>query len=199
MSLSIRKTHRIMGVLLVLPFLAWSATGLFFFIKPGYADAYSQLKAKTYAMGTTRVVDPDPAWLGYRVTKTILGTHLLAETDQGRLHLNAETGEEWPIPSTDQVETLISDALTARQDRYGRVERVEDTKITTTTGVQISLNWQNLSLYQSGKDTRYIDAIYKIHYLQWTASPNLNKVMGFAGLALLTALTVSGIYLIIRT
>ena len=195
----IRRGHRIIGAILVLPFLGWAVTGLIFFIKPGYGDAYAQLKPKTYPLKLDQLPVPDPNWLECRLVTTTLGNHLLVATQEGPQHLRLETGESWPLPQAAELRRLIEDAIATRPDRYGSIASVEGALITTSTGVTINLNWPNLSLYQSGPDTRRIDRLYKIHYLQWSGSAGFDRFLGIAGLLLLMVMTGSGVYLLIRS
>jgi hypothetical protein len=53
-------------------------------------------------------------------------------------------------------------------------------------------------LSQRGRDTDRIDALYRIHYLQWTGSQAMDKVLGFLGLSLVVALTGLGARLAFR-
>lgn len=76
-----RKLHRWLGVVMLLPLLGWLLTGLVFFIKPGYGDAYASLALRTYPVGDS-VVNPSPDWLEYRVLRTVLGEHVLARTSE---------------------------------------------------------------------------------------------------------------------
>lgn len=55
-----------------------------------------------------------------------------------------------------------------------------------------------MSLQQRGSDTRRIDLLYRIHYLQWTGIKILDKVLGFTGLALVLTLTALGAWLAFR-
>jgi hypothetical protein len=86
----------------------------------------------------------------------------------------------------------VADALAARAERYGGVSRVDGTTVETSTGARVTLDWNRLSLSQRGRDTDRIDALYRIHYLQWTGVPSLDKVLGFMGLTLLLALSGLG-------
>lgn len=187
-----RKLHRLIGLVMVLPFIAWAITGMIFFIKPGYGDAYAPLPVKTYPLDGWQP-QSQPQWLEIRAMRTVLGNHLLVKTKEGNLHLN-EALEPWPMPDTDSLKTLVEDAVEGR-DRYGAVLRVEDTMAHTETGCRISINWQGMSLYQQGRDTDRIDLIYKIHYLQWTGNKALDQVLGGIGLCFLIVMTVTGIYL----
>lgn len=195
--MDIRRWHRIMGACLVLPFLAWASTGIVFFIKPGYGDAYASLKIKTYPMEPVTIT-PDPQWRSMRVMRTILGDHLLADTADGPAHLDANTGELWEKPDDQIVRTLIDDAVQADPERYGAIQSVEEGVAHTDTGVRITLNWNQLSLYQYGEDTQTIDWLYRVHYLQWTGQKSLDRVLGMLGLALLILMTFSGVKLLIK-
>ncbi len=62
----------------------------------------------------------------------------------------------------------------------------------TTTGVEVTLDWNRLALQQRGRDTDRIDALYRVHYLQWTGVDALDKVLGLLGLVLLVALAYLG-------
>ena len=61
-----RTLHRFIGLILLLPFLAWAATGFVFFLKPGYAGAYEILMPRTYPLDRAASITPDPGWLEYR-------------------------------------------------------------------------------------------------------------------------------------
>lgn len=190
----LRRIHRIFGAILILPFLGWAATALIFFFKPGYGPAYSSLSVKTYELGDASFVANDPKWLEVRHLRTVLGAHLLVRTNEGWQHLKPD-GQPWPS-SEAEVRHLVEDA-TQGLDRYGKLVEVTPEKVTTDTGVDISVNWNRLSLYQMGRDTRMIDRIYKIHYLQWTGIESVDKVTGVAGLVLLVLMALTGTRLLL--
>ena len=193
-----KRYHRILGIVLLLPLLGWALTGLVFFIKPGYSDAYQPLLIKTYPIDTSWTIDTAQQWQDLRLVKTILGTHLLVTTDRNTKHLNPYTLQVKTLPSSDQLTLLIEDAIAVNQDRYGSVTAIKDSVATTDTAVTITLDWKTLKLTQRGQDTELIDLIYKIHYLQWTPYAAINQVLGFAGLFLLMALTVLGAMLVVK-
>jgi len=87
-----RKLHRWLGVVLLLPMLGWLLTALVFFIKPGYAGAYALLMPRTYALESVARVAAEPQWLEYRVLRTVLGEHVLARREDGL----AARESEWP-------------------------------------------------------------------------------------------------------
>jgi hypothetical protein len=193
-----KRFHRILGIILLLPLLGWALTGLVFFIKPGYSDAYQPLVIKTYPIDTSWTIDTAKHWQDVRLVKTILGTHLLVTTDDNTKHLNPYTLQEKALPSSDQLTVLIEDAISPNQARYGSITAIKDGVATTDTAVTITLDWNTLKLTQRGQDTELINLIYTIHYLQWTPYAAINQVLGFAGLFLLMALTVLGAMLVVK-
>jgi hypothetical protein len=66
------------------------------------------------------------------------------------------------------------------------------------TGVEITLDWDRLSLRQRDADTDRIDLLYKVHYLQWTGVTIVDRAVGITGLVLVMALTVLGARLAIK-
>ena len=196
--MTVRRIHRVIGITMLLPFVGLAITGFIFFIKPGYGGAYEALAVKTYALEPSLTVVPRPEWRELRVLRTILGPHVLARTESGWTHLHADTLEAAPPPSDDQVRTLVADALTSHAERYGTISRVSGASVDTSTGARVTLDWNRLSLSQRGRDTDRIDALYRVHYLQWTGSPAIDRVLGFLGLTMLIALSAFGARLACR-
>lgn len=176
---------------MLLPFFGWAVTGLIFFIKPGYSDAYQMLQPKTYALTDSPVVEPRQTWLEYRYLRTVLGDHLLVRTTDGWQHL-AASGERRAPPGEDELRRLLHDAFSTNPDRYGSVVSIAAETATTDTGVEVVLDWNRLALRQRGRDTRLIDNLYRIHYLQWTGISGIDKALGIIGLLLLMMMTVIG-------
>lgn len=85
-----------------------------------------------------------------------------------------------------------SSKVHSRASNGCRVASIEGNNITTDTGVRVELDWNRLALTQSGKDTDRLDALYKIHYLQWTGVKGLDKVLGALGILLVLALSLLG-------
>jgi len=188
----IRSVHRFVGVLLLLPFLGWALTGLVFFIKPGYEGAYEILSVKTYPINTQLPIGPEPGWQELRYLRTILGDHLLVRTRSGWVNLNPTTHQPTSAPSEEQLRTLLSDAFSVNPARYGEISTVSENKVTTSTGVEVALDWNRMSLQQKGRDTDRIEWLYRIHYLQWTGVKSVDRVVGMLGIALVLLLTVLG-------
>lgn len=194
----VRKLHRVIGIVMLLPFVAWAATGAVFFTKPGYGAAYDALAIRTYPFDGAISVRPDPAWKEVRFVRTILGVHLLARTPQGSRQFDPVTLQPAPPPSDADVTRLIEDAFTVNPLRYGHIVRLDQGVATTDTGAVVTFDWNRLGLQQRGRDTDRIDLLYKIHYLQWTGQKTLDKVLGLTGLILLAVLSVLGARLAFR-
>lgn len=197
MKIKARKLHRTIGLVMLLPFFGWAITGLVFFIKPGYEGAYELLQLKTYPLdGENISLTPNPSWLEFRCFKTALGNHLLVRTAQDWQHLDPVTLAVKPRPAEDEIRKLMLDAFSANPGRYGQVVTVEGATVTTTTNVRVTLNWNRMSLQQTGKDTERIDLLYKIHYLQWTGVKWMDRPLALLGLLLLVGLSALGIMLL---
>lgn len=192
------KIHRVLGLILVVPLLGWIFTGMIFLVKPGYSGAYEMLAPKLYPLETEVVISPDESWTELRVAKTILGEHLLVKVGGEWHNLNLVTLEPQPSPSDDQIVSLLNDAISTNRERYGSAVRQENHNFFTSTGVELTFNWSSLYISQSGGDTKLIDTLYKIHYLQWLGQKQANAALGLAGLTALTLLVCYGIVLYVR-
>ncbi|MGV3591182.1 MAG: hypothetical protein ACO1PZ_05790 [Gammaproteobacteria bacterium] len=233
--MKLREQHKLLGIALLLPFMAWSATGLFFLVRPAYEQAYEQLVVKTYPLeqpfpalpiGSDSVVassaewtadsNPvlkadspadskadsklarNPDWKEVRWLRSILGLHLLVRRDDGWVQLDPDTFAERPWPSDEDLRLLVTDAMRQNPERYGELASFEGGRMTTDTGVEITFDWNTLSYTQQGRDTRGIDRVYRIHYLEWTGIAAVDKVLGVSGLLLLIYMTVTGFRLVFR-
>lgn len=192
-----RKLHRLLGVVLLLPMLGWLLTAMVFFIKPGYAGAYALLTPRAHALESAAHVESEPQWLEYRVLRTVLGEHVLARTEAGWRHVSLN-GQPDSQPGEDSLRRLVTDAMQQDRARYGSIARVEDGVVHTDTGVRITLDWSTLSLRQQGQDTAWIDRLYRIHYLQWTGQSTFDLLLGVLGLSLLALLSLLGARLAFR-
>jgi hypothetical protein len=193
-----RSLHRLIGLVMLLPFMGWAVTGAIFFLKPGYAGAYDALQVKTYALESNTQIQTNSSWLEVRLLKTILGEHLLVRTADGWQHLEPQGLEPKPAPNEEEMRALFNDAFLSNPGRYGQIITVEGNNIQTDTGVQAKLNWKSMSLTQRGKDTDRIDFFYRIHYLQWTGIESLDKVLGGLGITFILVLSLLGAILFFR-
>ena len=192
-----RQIHKVIGLFLVLPMIGWIFTGLIFFIKPGYQAAYDQLSVKTYPLEKSFVIPANKKWKEIRLLKTILGYHLLVKTDNGFEHLDPISLQPKALPHVEEINLLLHDSFLNNSDRYGYVITNDGLKANTSKEIEVTLNWQQLTLRQKGQDTRLINALYKIHYLQWSPFEYINQLLGIVGLLMLMTLTTFGIKLYI--
>jgi hypothetical protein len=153
---------------------------------------------KSYPLEAEIKVTPDPAWLEVRFVKTILGEHVLARTSRGWLHYDPRGLQLRSEPSPDEVRALVNDAISINPARYGAIASVESSNVITDKGIRIDLDWGRLALSQRGRDTDRIDALYKIHYLQWTGLKSVDQVLGAIGILLVVSLSALGASLFFR-
>lgn len=184
------KLHAYVGLALLLPLFIWSVTGAVFILKPGYQGAFEQLEVKTYPLNKSLALPVKAPWLAAEYKRTLLGWHLLVVDASGkRLHLQPQTFVEQPPPFLEAVKKLLDDSIAVNAERYGKVETItldgEDYRAWTTTNVELQLNWSTLELRQSGGDSRFINRLYRMHYLQWTPKTTLNKALALGALLLL--------------
>jgi hypothetical protein len=194
----LRKAHRIIGIVLLIPFLAWALTGLIFFLKPGYQGAYEMIAPKTYPLVDQLPIKVQADWLEVRVVRTVLGNHLLVRKNDGWINLDPVTLHPRSGPTEAELGTLLKDAFASNSPRYGEIVSVSGNTATTNTGVEVSLDWNRMSLQQKGKDTDRIDLLYRIHYLQWTGVKSVDRVVGLIGISLILVLTTLGAVLAFR-
>lgn len=204
--MSARRLHRLAGLVMMLPLVAWALTGLVFFLKPGYAQAYAALPVRALPLkgaGTLPALTPGSVpGSGIeeaRTLRTVLGPHLLVRrTDGDWEQLDPVTLRPRPAPSTEETRRLIEDAITADTERYGRIVSVDGAEAFTSTGVRITLDWNTMSLAQRGRDTDLIDRLYRIHYLQWTGIGVVDRATGLLGIGLILVLSGLGAKLLLR-
>ena len=193
-----RKVHRVIGIILLIPFVGWAITGLVFFIKPGYTGAYEVLTPKFYPINNQLLISENPNWLEVRYLRTILGDHLLVRTDSGWMNLNLNDKRPRSAATNDEIRRLVQDAFSMNPKRYGQIVSVNGNTVTTDTGVVVTIDWNRMSLQQTGKDTKWIDSLYRIHYLQWTGIKSIDRILGVTGITLVLVLTGLGACLAFR-
>ncbi len=196
------KIHKWLGVCLFLPFLGWTVTGLFFFIKPGYSEAFSQLSVKQYSLTEIPFVKLQSNWEELRIIRTVIGNHYLAKIQGQFIQVNPEDGSQAIGPAETDIRSLINDAI-ADNSRYGSISTLDmsdlnDIKINTSGAIEISFNWNSLQLRQKGLDTDFINAMYSIHYLQWTGHAAIDKYAGTISLFLVLLLSLLGLTMTLK-
>ena len=193
-----RTVHRIIGITLMIPMICWALTGLVFFIKPGYRGAYEVFTPKLYPINNQASINAESNWLEVRYLRTILGDHLLVRTEAGWTNLNPGDKRARPTPTDDDIRKLLQDAFTANPQRYGQIASIDGNTVKTNTGVMVTIDWNTMSLQQTGRDTRLIDGLYRIHYLQWTGIKSIDRLFGLTGITLVLFLTGFGAYLVVK-
>jgi uncharacterized iron-regulated membrane protein len=193
-----RTVHRVIGIILLIPLVGWAITGLVFFIKPGYTGAYEVLTPKFYPINNQVLISENPNWLEVRYLRTILGDHLLVRTESGWMNLNPNDKRPRSAATDDETRRLVQDAFSMNPKRYGQIVSVNGNTVTTDTGVVVTIDWNRMSLQQTGKDTKWIDSLYRIHYLQWTGVRSIDRVVGLTGITLVLILTGLGASLAFR-
>ena len=126
-------------------------------------------------------------------------THFLAGGKDNSVHLDPVTMQLKEAPSAADIKRLFEDAISVNSERYGELVNVLGNKVETSTGVEITLDWRNLSLAQSGRDTLLINNLYKVHYLQWLGRPFPDTILGVLGIVLFLSLTGLGLAFFVRS
>ena len=198
-----RRLHRWIGAALLLPCVLWAVTGLLFHWKPGWNDAYAALEPTTYPLRgdvwpAGSVAAAGDGRLEARKIRTLLGEHLLVRDRDGWSQRDPFTGGPRPEPPPPDRVTLFEDAFRVDPERYGTIDRMAGWTAKTTTGVEVTLDWNTLRFSQRGADTRRIDLLYKIHYLQWTGTTWGDRALPLIGLIGLLGLALLGLRLLLR-
>jgi uncharacterized iron-regulated membrane protein len=193
-----RTLHRLIGIILLIPFVSWALTGLVFFIKPGYTGAYEVLAPKLYPLTNQLPITQEPNWLEVRYLRTVLGDHLLVRTESAWMNLDPHDKRPRAAATDDDTRNLVQDAISVNPNRYGHIVSVNGNTVTTDTGIVVTIDWNRMSLQQTGKDTKRIDSLYRIHYLQWTGIKSIDRIVALAGITLVLVLTGLGASLAFR-
>ena len=147
-----RRIHRYIGLVLLIPMVGWALTGLVFLVKPGYDGAYEVLTIKAYPLDQKLNITPSENWDEVRVIKSVLGNHLLVTVAGKTNNLDFNALKQRPMSSVTEVTDLVEDAIADKKDRYGSVLAVDGTTVHVTTGIQVTVNWDELKLDQIGSD-----------------------------------------------
>jgi len=183
---------------MLLPFIAWAVTGVFFFFKPGYKEAYQPLVIKQFPLTELIALPNEAEWLEVRQLETVLGRHLLVRESEGWQQLSFSDLSTVIEPTEQQLRLLVNDAISNNSTRYGDISSINGLEVLTDTGVKITVNWQNMTLRQYGKDTDLINTIYDIHYLRWTGYKTIDQYLGVFGLLLVVLLAIIGTVMAFR-
>lgn len=209
-----RRLHRLLGLCLVAPFLLWTATGLLFLLKPGWRGAYEGLDAFQETPFDPLGVVPLSLAVGkpgesgaavhVELGSTALGlVYRIVEPETTRI-VDARSGTVLSPLERDAAVKVAVDAASrsASPQRYGDVvearEQEDAVEVVFAGGATVAVGRDDLSIAQYGADSARIDALYRIHYLQWTGVPAIDRPLALAAIAGTWALAVLGLRLFRR-
>lgn len=208
------RVHRWLAIVLVVPLVVWSITGLLFHLKPGWDRAYDQLGVERPTPGLHLAALASPATIeasvgGATITRielfdTTLGPLYRVTTANGDQLLDATTGRLRSPLSEADARALASDAVSRSQHRasYGEILEANtqgDTiRLRFSGGPTVDVGRTDARISQKGPDTDRIDWLYRIHYLQWTGHRALDRVIAVIGLLLIWAVLLPGLVLFVR-
>lgn len=210
---SVRRLHRLLGLFLVLPLLAWTGTGLLFFVKPGWAAAYETLRAfDAEALNPGELLSPAelPIAAGeataWELRSTALGPLYLVSRTSGRepLLVHARTGAILSPLDRAAVEEIAqhASARSSAPSRYGDIEEVVVGERVGTVrfagGARVRVDRYDLGLSQSGRDTVWIDRLYDVHYLRWTGVEVLDRILSPIAILGVWLLAFTGLRMLFR-
>jgi hypothetical protein len=202
------RVHRWLAVVLVLPLVIWSITGLLFHLKPGWSRAYDMLSIE-------RPLDAMPAvpleTLGsaaggpaqrLEVFGSALGPLYRVTTASGTVLLDAQLHRRSPL-SLDDARTLAADAVahSSHRDAYGAIATAAiagDSVHVAFAHATVEVDRASGAISQRGHDTDRIDWLYRLHYLSWTGNRTLDRALAVLGLALIWLVMIPGVVLFVR-
>lgn len=199
------RLHPLLGIVLLLPLAVWTATGLAFHLKPGWAGAYEPLRAFD-----DRPLDPagllPPAALpfagettAWELGSTALGPVYRVSRKDGTLLADAGTGRILSPLGRVAVEAIARSAASraSASARYGDVEEVlleeREGVVRFAGGAEVRVGRFDLSVSQRGPDTAWIDRLYELHYLRWSGIEAIDRILAPAVLAAVWLLAFTGL------
>jgi uncharacterized iron-regulated membrane protein len=201
------RVHRYLALVLVVPLIVWSVTGLLFHLKPGWKRAYDILDSERPLEGNAvapiaSITAQFPDGVTHlELFGTAIGPVYRVSTAAGDTLVNAATGVRLSPLSESDARTLASDAISRSRskDEYGAITHadVHDdiVRFTTARGPIVEVGRTDARISQHGSDTARIDWLYRIHYLQWTGDKTLDRVLAVVGLALIWLVMIPGLVL----
>jgi uncharacterized iron-regulated membrane protein len=202
------RVHRWLAVVLVLPLVIWSITGLLFHLKPGWSRAYDMLSAERPLDALPAVpLDALATAAGAPAQRlelfgSVLGPLYRVTTANGTVLLDAQLHKRSPL-SIDDARALAADAVarSSHHDAYGAIGTAQiagDTVHVAFANAVVDVDRESGAISQRGHDTERIDWLYRLHYLSWTGNRTLDKLLAVAGLALIWLVMIPGIVLFVR-
>lgn len=223
-----RGGHRLLGLALSLPVLLWMGTGVLFHVKHRYAEAYEPLAvprppaswtgarlapAEALAAGGLDAHGPlallqhpsgRPAYVGLRAggeaaaVDAASGAALgLADVDTARAWALAGVGASAHaarygslLPGAPRGTVHASALLGGRE--------LPAYAFAFSGGKQVTVDRLTGELAQTGALNDFIDATYRVHYLQWTPWRAVNLALLALAVPAMLLLAASGLWLALR-
>jgi len=193
-----RRAHRLLGLMAVLPMLAWLASGLLLALLGPNANAVEQVVLPTQAIGRAVTVYPEPGSNEARVFASLLGNHLLQRTDFGWRHLDPSTGRLKEVPTEGQLRALLGAAFADDPEGYGEIELVTADSTITSTGRVILLDWPSFTASYRSEVTEQVRLLQRIHRLGITGDPATDRWFMIVGASLGCLLALLGSVLLMK-
>jgi hypothetical protein len=211
-----RPLHRVLGLVLLIPFLLWTATGLMFLLKPGWTPAYEMLDAfQPTALDLGAVLPPaqmlrqagiEGAPTRIELGQTALGPMYRVRLWEGGTALADARSGRLQSPVSEVQAKVIAESAAARasaRERYGAVLRArtvsDAVEVEFAGGAVVTVGRSDLSVTQRGPDTDWIDRLYRIHYLQWTGHKGFDRALAISAIAATWVLSIVGALLFLRS
>ncbi len=204
-----RYLHRVLGLVLLIPFLLWTATGLMFLLKPGWTPAYEMLDAflpTSLDLGAVlpptealRQAGVEEAPVRVELVQTALGPTYRVRFSAGASALVDARSGRLQSPLSEAQARAIAESAAAKataRDRFGAVLRSrtvgDAVEVEFKGGAVVTVGRSDLSVSQRGPDTDRIDALYRVHYLQWTGHKTLDRALAIFAIAATWGLSIVG-------
>lgn len=202
------RIHRWLAIVLVIPLIVWSVTGLLFHLKPGWSRAYDMLSAER-PLATLPAATPDAIAQAaggpvqrLEVFGSALGPLYRITLADRTLLLDASLYARSPL-SVEDARVLAADAIahSSHAAAYGAIRSARiagDSVRIETAAATIDVDRASGTIAQRGSDTDRIDWLYRMHYLSWTGNKTLDKLLAILGLALIWLVMIPGVVLFVR-
>ena len=196
------RIHRWSAIVLVSMLVVWSITGLLFHLKPGWDRAYDQLSVKRdEPIDTSSVVAIAslPKSSSIELFGTVLGPMYRVTTTDSSSIVDATTGRPRTF-TPDEVVRLVDDAVSRSPfaNRYGAHVGIAGNDVRYAGDQVVTFSPSTLRVSQQGRDTKRIDWLYRMHYLQWTGNKAIDKILAVGGLVLIWIVMIPGLVLFVR-
>jgi len=212
-----RRFHRMIGLTLVLPLLLWVFTGLLFHVKHRYGEAYEALAVPRAVEPDWSLARISPAQVidrGLAEAPLVLDVHpsgrlvYYGELGGAPVAVDAVSGATLDTATPQEARAWVAAALakSPNAQRYGSEIGSEPSKAssarTRSENPALTLRFSGAKtvrvdlitgeITQTGALNDFIDATYRVHYLQWTPWSWLNIALVLASIPLVLVLAATG-------